>query len=130
LDRLFISGKNAESKLEQNGFIILKLDEAEVREIYSLKQDHNELSLDDFSLFFMGQKHQMMILSNDGLLRELADKARIEYHGTFWLLEEMIQTGILPAPEAATALGLMLKNKRWLPRSECEHQVQKWDTMQ
>ncbi|HNX17542.1 MAG TPA: hypothetical protein PKM50_04330 [Methanoregula sp.] len=123
-----ISGSYSERQLTQRGLEILALDDSEVIEIFTLKQEHIDLSVEDVSVYFLSRKHGTMILSNDGPLRELADASRIEYHGTLWLLEEMIQGEILQPQEAASALRFMLKNKRWLPRPECEALIKKWES--
>jgi hypothetical protein len=52
-----------------------------------------------------------MILSNDGPLRDLADTSKIEYHGTLWLLGELIEKDHLSTWDAAHALRQMLVNK-------------------
>ncbi|MFA6364535.1 hypothetical protein [Methanoregula sp.] len=123
-----ISGLYSEKQLASFGLEILALNDIETQEILSLQEDHIELSLEDISVLFLSQKHHTMILSNDGPLRKLADASRIEYHGTLWLLEEMIQKEILQPREAASALRSMLKNKRWLPRPECETLIKKWES--
>jgi hypothetical protein len=122
-----ISKSYSEQHLGSLGLRILALNEAETLEILELKRGRSGLSVEDVSVFYLSRKHGTMILSNDGLLREMADASRIEYHGTLWLLEEMIQSGILQHPEAASALRSMLNNKRWLPRSECEGLIKKWE---
>jgi hypothetical protein len=58
----------------------------------------------------------------------LADTNRVEYHGTLWILEEMIERGILLPSDAAAALRTMLASKRWLPRAECEKLIKKWES--
>jgi rRNA-processing protein FCF1 len=121
-----ISDSYSDKQLTQSGLEILTLDDSEVLEIFTLKQEHIELSVEDVSVYFLSRKHNTIILSNDGPLRELADSSRIEYHGTLWLLEEMIQGEILTPQDAAVALISMLDNKRWLPRSECEKLIKKW----
>jgi hypothetical protein len=123
-----ISGSYSGKQLAQLGLNILELDNAEVLEIFTLKQEHIELSVEDVSVFFLSRKHSAMIVSNDGPLRDLADATRIEYHGTLWLLDEMIKSDILSPQDAAVALRSMLDNKRWLPRSECEKMIKKWET--
>jgi len=123
-----ISGSYSGRQLTQRGLEILALDDSEVLEIFTMKQEHSGLSVEDVSVFFLSRKHGTLILSNDGLLRELADASRIEYHGTLWLLDEMIQKEILQPREAASALRSMLKNKRWLPRPECETLIKKWES--
>jgi hypothetical protein len=121
-----ISDSYSDNHLTQLGLEILTLDDSEILEIFTLKQEHIELSVEDVSVYFLSQKHNTIILSNDGPLRELADNSRIEYHGTLWLLDVMIQGEILTPQAAAVALRSMLNNKRWLPRSECEKLIKKW----
>ena len=123
-----ISGSYSQKQLAGSGLTIFSLDETEVLEIFTLKQDHINLSVQDVSVFFLSRKHHTMILSNDGPLRELAEESRIEYHGTLWLLEEIVQCAILPARDAAAALRSMLRNKRWLPHGECERLIRKWES--
>jgi len=123
-----ISESYSDKQLTGLGLEILDLDEFEVLEIFTMKQEHIELSVEDVSVYFLSRKHNMMIISNDGPLRELADRSRIEYHGTLWLLEEIVRSKILPPQDAAVALRSMLKNKRWLPRSECERLIKKWES--
>jgi len=123
-----ISGSYSEEQLAALGLRILALDESEAQEILDLKQDHSVLSVEDISVLFLSRKHSMVILSNDGSLRGLADASRIEYHGTLWLLDEMIKNEILRPQESASALRLMLAQKRWLPRPECEALIKKWES--
>lgn len=101
-------------------------DDSEILEIFTQKQEHIELPVQDVSVDFLSRKHDTTILSNDGPLRELADSSRIEYHKTLWLLEMMVQHEILLPRDAGVALGSMLDNKRWLPRPECENLIAKW----
>ena len=123
-----ISGSYSEEQLAASGLIILALNETEAQEILNQKQEHAGLSLEDMSVLFLSRKHRAMIFSNDGLVRGLADASRIEYHGTLWLLEEMIQEEIMSPQESASALRLMLAKKRWLPRPECEALIKKWES--
>lgn len=123
-----ISESYSEKQLDQLGLEILALDESEVIEIFTLKQGHIDLSVQDVSVYFMSRKHNTMILSNDGPLRKLADISRIEYHGTLWLLEEIVRNKLLRPQDAAIALRSMLKNSRWLPQSECERLIKKWES--
>jgi hypothetical protein len=125
-----ISKSYSEQHLTLLGLRILALNEAEALEILDLKRGRSGLSVEDVSVFYLSRKYGTIILSNDGLLRELADASRIEYHGTLWLLEEMIQHEILQHPEAASALRSMISNKRWLPRPECEALIKKWESGQ
>jgi hypothetical protein len=121
-----ISGSYSHKQLNQLGLTILDLDTTEILEIYTLKQEHIELSVEDVSVYFLSRKHNTMILSNDGPLRDLADAGRIEYHGTLWLLGELVEKDLLSPQDAARALKMMLDNKRWLPIDECDKLIKKW----
>lgn len=90
-----ISKSYSGRQLNQLGLKILNLTEAEVLEIFTMKQEHIGLSVEDVSVYFLSRKHNTMILSNDGPLRDLADASRIEYHGTLWLLGELIEMNLL-----------------------------------
>lgn len=123
-----ISGSYSFKQLNQLGLTIFHLGDAEILEIYTLKQEHIELSVEDVSVYFLSRKHNTMILSNNGPLRDLADAGRIEYHGTLWLLGELVEKDLLSPQDAARALKMMLGNKRWLPRDECDKLIKKWES--
>lgn len=123
-----ISKSYSDKQLASLGLEIMILDEVEILEILGMQENHIELSIEDISILFLSRKHRTMILSNDGPLRDLADISRIEYHGTLWLLEELIQNEILQPRESAAALRLMLARGRWLPRPESEDLINKWES--
>ena len=123
-----ISRSYSDIQLKQMGLNILELDEATVLEMYSFKQQHIDLSIEDISIYFLSLKYKAIIISGDGPLRTLADVSLVEYHGTLWLLEELVQQGILSPRGAAEALRTMLSNKRWLPRAESEKLIKKWES--
>jgi len=122
-----ISKTYSVSDLQRFGLVILELDEETVLEIDSLREGHPGLSLQDKSVFTVSRNLGMMILSNDGPLRELAGGSEIEYHGTIWLLEELVGSGNLSPRDAAAALRAMLRENRWLPLPECERLIKKWE---
>lgn len=123
-----ISRSYSPSELRDFGLEILALEAEQVLEIVTLQAGHTELSPNDLSLYILARERDSFLISGDGPLRELADRSRIEYHGTLWLLEMMIQERVLLPANAAEALRSMLRNKRWLPRTECEKLIRKWET--
>ena len=52
-----ISGSYSERQLTQLGLEILALDDSEVLEIFTLKQEHIGLSVEDVSVYFLSRKH-------------------------------------------------------------------------
>jgi len=124
-----ISRSYSYDALSNIGLRIIELDEEQVLEIASLQSAHIELSPKDLSVYILAREHRAFLISGDGPLRSMAGGQRIEYHGTLWLLEELVNRNLLSPSDAIRALQAMITKKRWLPRSECEKFVKKWDSM-
>jgi hypothetical protein len=107
---------------------ILGLEAEQVLTIEALQIEHLELSPNDLSVYILACRYRSLLISGDGPLRELADAQKIEYHGTLWLLEEMIHRELIAPQDAALALRTMLANKRWLPRADSERLIKKWES--
>jgi hypothetical protein len=123
-----ISRSYTPSELREYGLEIIVLEEEHILEIGTMQAEHTELSPNDLSVFILARERRSFLISGDGPLRELADLSRIEYHGTIWLLEMMVQHEVILPGTAAVALRTMLNKKRWLPRSECERLIRKWES--
>lgn len=108
------------------GLQVLELSEEQMLEIEDLQSHHLELSPSDLSVYVLSKSMTALLISGDSPLREMAESRRIEYHGTLWLLEELVTRELLSTENAARALNIMLDNKRWLPRQECEKLMKKW----
>jgi predicted nucleic acid-binding protein len=113
--------------LQTLGLRIIGLGAEQILTIETLQAGHPELSPNDLSIFILALQHHSLLISGDGPLRELADSHNVEYHGTLWILEEMIHQELIAPQDAARALRTMLAKKRWLPRSESERLIKKWD---
>ena len=98
--------------------------------IETLQIEHIELSPNDLSVYILARQHRSLLISGDGPLRELADSHKVEYHGTLWLLGELIEKDLLSQKDAARALRTMLDNKRWLPRADSERLIKKWESLE
>jgi predicted nucleic acid-binding protein len=112
--------------LEGFGLQVLELNEEQMLEIEVLQSHHLELSPGDLSVYVLSKSMTALLISGDSPLREMAETQGIEYHGTLWLLEELVTRGLLSPENAARSLNMMLDNKRWLPRQECEKLMKKW----
>jgi len=104
---------------------IIGLEAERVLEIETLQIEHIELSPKDLLVYILACQHRSLLISCDGPLRKLADSARVEYHGTLWLVGELVEKDLLSQKDAARALRTMLANKRWLPRAESERLIKK-----
>jgi hypothetical protein len=123
-----ISRSYTPTELGEYGLEIIALEEEFILEIGTLQAEHTELSPNDLSVFILAREHGSFLISGDGPLRQLADISRIEYHGTLWLLEMMVHHEVILSGAAAVTLRTMLNKKRWLPRSDCEKLIRKWES--
>jgi predicted nucleic acid-binding protein len=123
-----VSRSYSQDELTSRGLIIVELEEDEVLEIAALQSEHVALSPNDLSVYLLARKRSSLLISGDGPLRNLADFNEVEYHGTLWVLEEMVERKILSQQNAASALRTMLAGKRWLPRAECDKLIKKWES--
>jgi hypothetical protein len=122
-----ISHSYSPSELHALGLRIVGLLAEQILLIETLQVKHPELSPNDLSVYILARQNRSFLISGDGPLRELADSNKVEYHGTLWLLEEMIHRELIAPQDAARALRTMLANKRWLPRAESERLIKKWE---
>jgi len=113
-------------ELEGFGLQVLEMSEEQMLEIEYLQGRHPELSPGDLSVYILAKSLDALLISGDGPLREMAETQKIEYHGTLWLLEELVKGDLLSFEDAASALETMLDSKRWLPRGECEKMIKRW----
>lgn len=114
-----------QSELERYGLEVVELPEAMISEIYRLRSENRALSIEDLSLLvFAKYNPESILVSGDGPLRRKAQHEKIEFHGTLWLLDQIVVHGIIQAAEAATALQLM--EERRLPPDEYRDRLQQW----
>ena len=123
-----ISRSYTPAELQARGLQILVLEVELVLEIGALQASYPELSPNDLSVFIVARENQSILISGDGPLRQLADSGKVEYHGTLWLLEELVTLDCISPLDAARSLRTMLSRKRWLPRAESEHLIKKWES--
>jgi predicted nucleic acid-binding protein len=61
---------------------------------------------------------EAILLTGDGALREAAQEQGLEVHGTIWVLDQMVDQGLIGIEGRSQALMLMLKAGSRLPRDE------------
>lgn len=108
------------------GLSIISLDGGSILDLQQLKIELRNPSLADLSCYYVARRDGSTLLSGDRRLREAAKAANIEVLGTLWLLDRLVEHGVLPAEDAATALDVMLKANSRLPEQECANRMKMW----
>ena len=101
-----------------------------VQQAVDLAPQNRRLSIQDRFVFVLARHHGCLLITGDGRLRTLAAQQATECHGTLWVMDLMVEHGILSPASADTALeAILMKNAR-LPASECEERQKAWREMQ
>ncbi|HEU5230915.1 MAG TPA: hypothetical protein VFU49_24040, partial [Ktedonobacteraceae bacterium] len=67
-----------------------------------------------------------ILLTNDGSLRKVAQAHEIPFHGTLWVLDEMLRLNIIDPMRATIALQLMREQGSRFPEDECHQRFRAW----
>lgn len=68
----------------------------------------------------------MLILTNDNLIRKWCKTNKVEVHGIIWLFDDMIDAALLTKSQATLLLKELMKFNQWLPDKECAERLEKW----
>lgn len=112
--------------LVSEGLVIETLDDAAVSQLFTLKIQHGNSSLADVSCYFLAQQTGRPLLTGDGKLRKQASKDGVEVLGVLWVLDQLVEHGVVTSARAAEALNAMLQHGARLPLAECQQRLTKW----
>lgn len=110
----------------QSGFSILRLNEKAIEQIIVLREHYPKPSTNDLFALLLAKINYCALITGDDALRQAAINEGVPVYGLLWLLDRLIEQGILTANEAADALKKILDKGSWLPRKECEARLKKW----
>ena len=107
-------------------FLVIAITGEELVAIQVMSLEDTRLSEQDWSAVYYAQQKEALLLSGDKHLRGMAKSKGLTVHGIFWLMDQLVDTGILSKSEACSFLqDLISKNKR-LPAEECERRIISW----
>lgn len=112
--------------LHSYGLQVMSLLPEQVVEIVELRREAKRTSVQDLSTFVLARDMGICLLTGDGALRALARRRAVEVHGTLWLLDMIVEQGVVESACAASALEAMMENGRRLPEAECRERLSRW----
>lgn len=109
--------------------VIAGEDMGSLMELWSEVEAHGA-SLGDASVLWLAIRAGAMLLTGDKPLRTQAAVRSIECHGTLWILDRLVEAGLLEPLSAANKLERLLRlvgrRRRRLPESECIRRITRW----
>ena len=114
------------SRVVELGLIVSPLSPAQLLTIQTLEAELPQTSIVDRSAYVLARSQGILLLTGDAALRAHAQRLGLEVHGTLYLLDELVDMGLLEPSRAADALGTMLVSGSRLPQSECTQRLRRW----
>lgn len=103
-------------ELVRLGLVVEPLTADEVGRAEALSQRFTKPSSGDLTALSLALSRDWILVSGDGALRQAAEQAGCEVHGTLWLMDMMVKQGLLTSGEAAERVETMRQSGRRLPR--------------
>jgi hypothetical protein len=100
----------------------------EIIVIRKIQNQNRSLSYYDCGAYYCAQKLDAGLLTSDKRLRNLAKRNKMEYHGHLWILDEMVNSGILKGSTAIDKLNQLdqINPQLGLPKQLCRKMKKKW----
>lgn len=119
-------GTDRKELLVEWGLEVRSLTGDEVEAVIRLNETYSAPSRTDMATLVVARAEDGILVTGDGALRAAADEEDIEVHGSLWVVDALVDTGIVEPPEAARALQLMMEADRRLPEDEVNERIAAW----
>jgi len=80
----------------------------------------------DLLALALAWQEECPLLTGDPRLRDAAENEKVEAHGTLWLVEQIVNAGLIRPKRARLAYDAMRKAGRRLPWEEVEEQLRRF----
>lgn len=106
------------------GLCIEELDGNGVTRALAYRQRAQALSVPDSFALALAQTNGWVLLTGDGLLRQLANDEAVQCHGVLWILDEINGAGAATAKELHDGLTAISQHRRCrLPKAEIKRRL-------
>jgi predicted nucleic acid-binding protein len=96
----------------------------------ALIEEHRKaagLSVPDVSVVALARAERCPLFSSDGRVRGYAKQCEIIVHGELWILDRLVECGVLTPSAAREKLQEMLRHRARLPPMEVESRLARWN---
>jgi len=126
LNELFDHQKKILTPFQNAGKLIVHiLSEEDRGKMYEIPFPKS-LSDNDKTVIYLALQINALLLSSDKAVRRFAKQQSIEYHGMLWILDQLVENGLLKPEEAAERLRRLIKeNFIYQNNQELLHEMDK-----
>jgi predicted nucleic acid-binding protein len=86
----------------------------------------NGISMADASGVLLAMRLKACLLTGDGRMRRTARTEKVEVRGVLWIMDQLVERGVLPKAEAEERLEKICAAGSRLPREECATRIKAW----
>ena len=131
VNELFPEQKEILKAYEAGGKLAIhNLNEVQLRKIETIGFPKGLSPEDRTVLYMASQLQNALVLSSDKKVREFAGKLSIEYHGIFWIFDEMVNGQILMkevgAAKIKELLDMNMMYRHPKTKKEAEKRIDRW----
>lgn len=94
--------------------------------VQKLSSQYTAVSRYDCAALVLASEYGCTLLTGDARLRRAAEAEKVSVHGTIWLVERMLEEGLLRTADARTAFRAMKANGRRLPWAMADQMLGRW----
>lgn len=109
---------------------VISGEEMEAFEALRVECEVTGLSMADVSVLYLAIRENALLLSGDKPLRNQAKVRLVDVHGTLWIMDQLVDAGLLAKRVAAQRLETLLlrtgRERRYLPKAECHARITRW----
>ena len=115
--------------IRQERLTIVEFTEDELTSINELNLKKPALSTQDCTAFFQAHKTEGILITGDNTLKKYAKTNHIEAYGHLWVLDRLVESGIVSGREASVSLTNLTERinpRLGLPDAECQKRHAAW----
>jgi predicted nucleic acid-binding protein len=113
-------------ELDRIGYRTISLSPDDIVSLLKLIDRYGKPSKKDLAALQCAKSSGSLLLTGDKHLRDAAEREGLSTHGLLWIIDRLVETGLLEQTEASAALEKILNAGSWLPKDECEKRFRKW----
>ena len=102
------------------GLRVERLSRIAIADVDRMTLVHAGPSTNDLIALALAKERQWALLSGDHRLRQAAETEQVEFNGTLWLVERMVETRTISIERAKEGFELMRNGARRLPWAEVD----------
>jgi len=107
------------------GLLVLEMPSETIGQAQQLRAKHAQPGQMDLNALALAMHQACPLLTGDRRLREAAEQEQVRVNGTLWLMEQLLQVGIITLTQMEHAYDAMRQANRRLPWQEVSNQIRR-----